>query len=88
MSISVEIYGTQWMRTLYSYHLPLSLVFRIWDVFLVEGTDFLLWVALVILDECKEQMMAIHDVGKLMNYFNNLSEKDYQTLLDHLSAQE
>lgn len=51
--ISIEIFSSQWLRTLYSYNFPLEIVFRIWDVFFVEGMDFLIWVGLILLDSCK-----------------------------------
>lgn len=51
--ITVEIFANQWFLTLYSYNFPLNFVFRIWDLFLSEGIDFILTMALAIF--CHQQ---------------------------------
>jgi hypothetical protein len=51
--ITVEIFANQWFLTLYSYNFPLNYVFRIWDLFLSEGIDFILTMALAIF--CHQQ---------------------------------
>jgi len=77
--IEVQIFASQWWRTLFSYNFPLELVFRIWDVFLVEGLDFLIWVGLVILEQCQEEILQMEGMG-IMAYFKRLPDRALTSL--------
>jgi len=84
--IAVTIFASQWLRTLYSYNFPLEIVFRIWDVFLLEGTDFLIWVGLITLDSCQDELFKLHAMD-ILNYLKNLPDTSFTTLAQHLNAQ-
>jgi len=84
--IAVSIFASQWLRTLYSYNFPLEIVFRIWDVFLLEGTDFLIWVGLITLDSCQDDLLKLRAMD-ILNYLKNLPETSFTTLAQHLNAQ-
>jgi len=84
--IEVSIFASQWLRTLYSYNFPLEIVFRIWDVFLLEGTDFLIWVGLITLDSCQDDLLKLRAMD-ILNYLKNLPETSFTTLAQHLNAQ-
>jgi len=84
--IAVSIFASQWLKTLYSYNFPLEIVFRIWDVFLLEGTDFLIWIGLITLDACQDQLLNLHAID-ILNYLKNLPEPCFTYLAQHLNAQ-
>jgi len=84
--IVISIFSSQWLKTLYSYNFPLDIVFRIWDVFLMEGTDFLIWVGLIALDSLEEQLLKLHAM-EINNLLKNLPEGSFNALAQHLGAQ-
>jgi len=81
-----EIYITQWFRTIFSYSFPLEMIFRIWDVFLVEGTDFLLWVALALFNQSEDQLLTMNTM-EIMKYFTKLPETTFGALLNQFQSQ-
>jgi len=84
--IAVSIVASQWFKTIFSYNFPLEIVFRIWDVFLLEGTDFLIWVGLVTLESCQEQLLLLKAMDTL-NFLKKLPEGTFAALSSHLNAQ-
>jgi len=43
------MYASEWFSTVFSYNFPLEYTARIWDVFLLEGVDYLLNICLALL---------------------------------------
>ena len=41
--VVVEMYATQWMTTLYTRVLELSLLYEVWEIFLFERDKFLIF---------------------------------------------
>jgi len=83
--ISVSIFASQWLRTLFSYNFPIEIVFRIWDLFLLEGTDFLIWISLITLDACQDELLQLRTV-EIMNLLKSLPENSFMTLSQHLNS--
>jgi len=84
--IAVSIFASQWFRTLFSYNFPIDIVFRIWDVFLLEGIDFLIWIGLITLDACQEQLLHLHTMD-ILNFFKHLPKESFVSLAQQLNAQ-
>ena len=49
VDLNIKIFVSGWLRTLFCQQFELELVFRLWDVFFVEGIDFLIKIALSML---------------------------------------
>jgi len=81
-----QIFASQWLKTIFSYNFPLDLVFRIWDVFLAEKVNFLLWVTFMILDNSQEELLTM-DITQMMSYFNRLPERAFVSLRASLASQ-
>ena len=57
--VTAELYGTQWFVTLFSYRgLPIEAVAKIWDFFFLRGPIFLFQVALALVAQLEEQLLA------------------------------
>jgi len=84
--VSFEIYASQWFRTIFSYNFPLEMIFRIWDVFLMEGTDFLIWVSLALFSQSEEQLLKMHTM-EIMKYFTQIPETSFEALLTQFKSQ-
>lgn len=54
------MYATEWYLTLFSYRLPLSVVARIWDLFLVDGLVSLHRVGLALISIYEGTFVMLH----------------------------
>ncbi|PRP84863.1 hypothetical protein PROFUN_07517 [Planoprotostelium fungivorum] len=81
-----QIFASQWLKTIFSYNFPMDLVFRIWDVFLAEKLNFLLWVTFMILDNSQEELLTMSDT-QLMSFFNRLPDRAFISLRASLESQ-
>lgn len=85
--ISFEIYAVKWIKTIYSYNFPLELIFRIWDVFFIEGMDFLIWVGLALLDQSEDDLLKMKSMD-IMKYLQKIPDTTFDELLLQLKSQQ
>lgn len=57
LDLDIGLVTQQWFRTLFAYNLPLAVVYRFWDLFLLEGMDVMIWVAFTIFYLCKGESL-------------------------------
>lgn len=68
--IKSTMYASQWFMTLFAYKFPLDLVFRIYDILLVEGVDSLLRFAVALLKANHDRIIA-HEFETLVEFLKN-----------------
>ncbi|CAF1572240.1 unnamed protein product [Didymodactylos carnosus] len=71
------MYASQWFLTLFAAKFPLHLVFRIMDLFLYEGSNALLAVALALLKRAQKYLIIL-DFEGIMRYFRVTLPKKYR----------
>eukprot|EP00128_Syssomonas_multiformis_P000606 Colp12_sorted_trinity150504_noHs@23452 len=66
--IQTSMYASQWFLTLFATFMPLDFVFHLMDVFLAEGTDFMLQVALALVGNSAQDIrtMPFEDILKYL----------------------
>ncbi|BEI93481.1 uncharacterized protein CcaverHIS019_0511090 [Cutaneotrichosporon cavernicola] len=57
--IKSSMYASQWLMTLFSYRFPLSLVYRVTDIVLAEGTEAVFRFAVALLRKCEDQLLKL-----------------------------
>ncbi|KLT43741.1 RabGAP/TBC [Cutaneotrichosporon oleaginosum] len=57
--IKSSMYASQWLMTLFSYRFPLSLVYRVTDIVLAEGTEAVFRFAIALLRKCEDQLLKL-----------------------------
>jgi len=86
------LYSSEWFSTIFSYNFPLSLSSRIWDVYFVEGNEYLFKVGLAILRQFQEQLLKmdfeeiiifLKDCGYKLDY-SIVTEADEFDIAKHL----
>ena len=65
LCLEPSMYASQWFLTLFASTLPLSLVFRIIDVFLVEGTTAIFRAALALLSSSHDALLRQNFEGAM-----------------------
>ena len=64
----VSRYASQWFLTVFTAKFPLYLVFRVLDVFLLEGFESIFQVALALLKVARKDLLQ-QDFEGLMKFF-------------------
>ena len=54
-----SMFATQWFVTLFAYSLPLGVVERVWDVFMLEGVKVIFQVGVALLQRAEENLLAL-----------------------------
>jgi len=68
LGVTPLLYSSQWFTGAFAYGLPFALSVRIWDVFLAEGTTWLLKVALAILRLHQDRLLTFQTIEPLVEY--------------------
>jgi hypothetical protein len=68
--VRVEMFAPNWILTIFVYQFPLPLVLHVWDIFLYEGPEIVLRVALSVLKLSKERLlkMEFEDILQFLRY--------------------
>ena len=65
------MYMIDWLMTLYSRSMPLSVAARVWDLYLCEGELSLFRVAIGLL-KMHERLLLQMEFGDIMNFLHNI----------------
>lgn len=65
--LTVEIFVSGWLQTLFAQQFDLGLVFRLWDVFFTHGFVFLIKVSLVLLRHAEPTLLKLSNTEIIFN---------------------
>ncbi|KAG0045973.1 GTPase-activating protein [Gryganskiella cystojenkinii] len=68
--IRSTMYASQWFMTLFAYKFPLDLVYRVYDIILVEGVEALLRFAIALLKANHDKILSL-DFEVLIEFLKN-----------------
>ncbi|KAF9181947.1 GTPase-activating protein [Haplosporangium sp. Z 767] len=68
--IRSTMYASQWFMTMFAYKFPLELVFRVYDIILVEGIESLLRFAVALLKANHDKILS-YDFEVLIEFLKN-----------------
>jgi len=74
--VHTAMFASAWFMTIYAGSLPLELVGRIWDLYLMEGTQIIFKIALTLIKLAQDVMLTLSFEKKLhyfQGYSNNLN---------------
>ena len=75
VGLETHMFASQWFLTLFSAKFPLFLVFRVLDVFMLQGVETIFQVSLALLMMVKRELLA-QDFEGIMKYFRvNIPKK-------------
>lgn len=85
--IETHMYASQWFLTLFTAKFPLSMVYRIMDLFLCHGMSVIFQVALALLKASRRELIQM-DFEAILKYFRismpkkYLDEEEYKKLVN------
>ncbi|KAI8968890.1 rab-GTPase-TBC domain-containing protein [Mycotypha africana] len=65
-----NMYASQWFLTLFAYKFPLDVVFRIYDIFFIEGVNCLFRIGLALLSKNQSIILSL-DFDNLVTYLKD-----------------
>jgi hypothetical protein len=84
MEFMTSMYASPWFLTMFASVLSLNVVFRIMDVFLMEGRDVVFKVGLALLEHSQEQLLQL-DMEEMLKHFQkemkSIHERDPDKLV-------
>lgn len=84
-AFQTSMYSSGWFLTLFTTSLPLTLVCRIFDIFLNEGIEIIFRVGIAILEIHKEYLLSL-DMEGMLKYFQKelpiKHENDHESILN------
>jgi len=75
--IRANMFALKWFLTLYGCVLPLDVVFRIWDAFVLESWEVILRIGLALLSHSEETLFRL-PVEDILVYFDSLPREIIQ----------
>jgi len=77
------IFARQWVRTLFVPDFDLAIVFRLWDIFFVEKSDFFFNFVLTMFSQAYDKILSISG-PKTLIYINSLPKQFQDSNIDDL----
>lgn len=80
--LSIEIFASQWLRTLFAQQFDLGLVVRLWDLMFVDGFEFVFKIPIAVLKQFKQDVMEMSG-SNLIFFLKALPQQvqDYDELI-------
>jgi len=70
---TASLFAIQWIRTLFSLDLEPTLIFRVWDIFFLEGMNFIIKFVLAMFSVNHENILQLQS-GDLLVYIKNMPQ--------------
>lgn len=83
-----EILVGKWFQTLFTLTLPFSELSNIWDILLIEGFDFIIFISLAIINSVEEELLKLNDSSDILAYLENLLNPNETTITNKKQFQE
>ena len=88
LMVSFEVdpshFSVQWFVCMFAYNLRKEVIFRLWDIFFLEGSTFIFKIAMAIMKMAEKSMLALKDPRKLyVDEAISFMEKFTKTIKSH-----
>ena len=67
-----EFWVGKWFQTLFTLSVPFEELNVIWDVLLIRGFDFIVYICLALLEFIEKDLLEIKDSADIVNYFEKV----------------
>ena len=67
-----ELWIGKWLQTLFTLSLPFEELCHVWDILLIKGFDFIIYICLAIIDSIKEDLLKLNDSSDILSYMQNI----------------
>ena len=75
-----EFYITKWLQTLLTLSLPFEELSIIWDILLLHGFDFIIFICLAFFDFMESEILKLKESADIINYLEKALNPEGETL--------
>ena len=72
----VEVYNEfwvgKWFQSLFTLSLPFDELCTIWDILIIKGFDFIIYISLAIISSIEKELLEINDSSDILTYLENV----------------
>ena len=76
-----EFWVGKWLQTLFTLTLPFDELNVVWDVLLIRGFDFILYICLAIADFIEKDILEIKESSDIVGFFDKVLNPNESTLI-------
>ena len=76
-----EFYITKWLQTLLTISLPFEELSIIWDILLIRGFDFIIFICLAFFDFISDNIIKIKESADIINYLEKAMNSEGESLI-------
>ena len=76
-----EFYITKWLQTLLTLFLPFEELSIIWDVLLIRGFDFIIFICLAFFDFIEDNLLKLKESADIIHYMEKTMNSKDETLI-------
>ena len=83
--INIDLFFSKWLLTIFANYFPFDVLYKVWDVFIIDKWKALFKFCMIILFFMKEDMMKM-DLGMFFDYFRSdevLTSLSFEQMIKH-----
>ena len=83
--INLDLFFSKWLLTIFSNYLPFDVLYKVWDVFIIDKWKALFKFCMILLDFMKEKLMKM-DLNSFSQYFRSselLTSLSFEEIIKH-----
>ena len=83
--INIDLFFSKWLLTIFSNYFPFEVLYKVWDLFIIDKWKSLFKFCLIILYHMKEDMMQM-DLNKFCKYFQSneiITSLSFEQMIKH-----
>ena len=67
-----ELWVGKWLQTLFTLSLPFEELCHVWDILIIKGFDFIIYICLAIIDSIEEELLKLNDNSDILSFIINV----------------
>ena len=67
-----ELWVGKWFQTLFTLSLPFEELCYIWDILLIKGFDYIIYISLAIVETLEKNLLELNDSSDIYSYLQNV----------------
>ena len=83
--INIDLFFSKWLLTIFSNYLPFDVLYKVWDVFIIDKWKALFKFCMILLDFMKENLLKM-DLNSFSQYFRSnelLTSLSFEEIIKH-----
>ena len=76
-----ELWVGKWLQSLFTLSLPFEELSYLWDILLIKGFDFIIYISLSLIRSIEKELLELNDSSDILDYLKNfLNPKEFLTM--------